>query len=153
GGRGDGKLRFPHQPPLAAQQRSQAGCRSGRGRASRHDEESSRRPVQRQAELRRAGLTTRFRSRGRSPAATITVAGLIKEGERRLRAARLAFGHGSLGPRDEAACLALSALKLPFDAPDRVLSRPVNPDKAEKARKLFSRRIRERRPAAYLTRE
>lgn len=58
-----------------------------------------------------------------------------------------------LGPRDEAAYLVLHALKLPVDASERILARPVSLDDAGRARDLFDRRIRSRKPAAYLTRE
>jgi ribosomal protein L3 glutamine methyltransferase len=81
------------------------------------------------------------------------VGGLIHEGERRFRAARLEYGHGTLNPRDEAAYLTLHALKLPLHASGRTIARPVSRRDALRARKLFDRRIRERKPAAYLTKE
>jgi ribosomal protein L3 glutamine methyltransferase len=70
-----------------------------------------------------------------------------------LRAARLEYGHGTLNPRDEAAYLTLHALKLPLEAPAGMLGRAVSPRDARRVRALFDRRIRERKPAAYLTRE
>jgi ribosomal protein L3 glutamine methyltransferase len=97
----------------------------------------------------KGGLSKR-RSR---PAPRVTAADLIREGERRLSAARLQYGHGVLGPRDEAAYLVLYALKLPLDAPARTLSRLVNPGNAKRVRELLDLRIRSRKPAAYLTRE
>jgi ribosomal protein L3 glutamine methyltransferase len=90
-------------------------------------------------------------SRGRR--ADPTASALIREGERRFRAARLTYGHGTFSPRDEAACLALHSLGLPFDAPIHLLARSIEPRTAQRVRKLFDRRIRERKPAAYLTKE
>jgi ribosomal protein L3 glutamine methyltransferase len=86
------------------------------------------------------------------PAAPRTLGDLVDEGTRRFRAARLRFGHGTTGARDEAVYLALHALKLPLGATGQ-LDRPVSPRQAHRARKLFDRRICSRKPAAYLTRE
>lgn len=77
----------------------------------------------------------------------MTVGELIRQVERRLRAARLHYGHGTDNARDEAAFLVLRGLKLPFDAD---LSRPAD---ARKIERLVRRRIEERVPAAYLLRE
>jgi ribosomal protein L3 glutamine methyltransferase len=72
---------------------------------------------------------------------------LIAKTERRLRAARLHFGHGTDNPRDEAAFLVLRGLGLPFDAD---LDRPADPSRIEG---LVAKRIRERVPTAYLLSE
>ena len=77
----------------------------------------------------------------------MTLAQLIAKTERRLRAARLHFGHGTDNPRDEAAFLVLRGLGLPFDAD---LDRPAEPSRIEG---LVAQRIRERVPAAYLLSE
>jgi len=69
---------------------------------------------------------------------------LIRRTERRLRAARLHYGHGTDNPHDEAAFLVLRGLGLPFDAD---LGRSVDPAAIEG---LIARRIQERIPAAYL---
>ena len=82
-----------------------------------------------------------------------TAATLIAEGARRFRRARLAYGHGVTNARDEAAWLALHALKLPFDAGPALRARPVGAAAARRALDFFDRRVRDRRPAAYLTRE
>jgi len=82
-----------------------------------------------------------------------TVGELVREGAQRFRRARLAFGHGSLSAADEAAWLTLHALRLPLDATPRVMSRVVGPAVAQRILQLFERRIRERKPAAYLTHE
>jgi ribosomal protein L3 glutamine methyltransferase len=81
------------------------------------------------------------------------VDGLVQEGTRRFRAARLEYGHGTLNPRDEAAYLTLHALKLPLDTPAHALARAVNGREAQRARNFFERRIRGRKPSAYLTKE
>ncbi len=72
---------------------------------------------------------------------------LIRRTERRLRAARLHYGHGTDNPRDEAGFLVLRGLGLPFDAD---LGRCADPGKIEA---LIQNRIEKRIPAAYLLRE
>jgi ribosomal protein L3 glutamine methyltransferase len=91
--------------------------------------------------------------RPRRPAGPWTVGGLVQEGTRRFRAARLEYGHGTLNPRDEAAYLTLHALNLPLDAPGGTLARTVSERDAQRARTLFHRRVRGRKPSAYLTNE
>jgi ribosomal protein L3 glutamine methyltransferase len=78
---------------------------------------------------------------------------LIQYGARRFRAAALAYGHGTTSAREEAAYLTLHALALPPDAPAPVVAKHVTGRDAARVMRLFERRIRERRPAAYLTRE
>jgi ribosomal protein L3 glutamine methyltransferase len=82
-----------------------------------------------------------------------TVAGLVRHGARRLRAAGVAFGHGTTNARDEAAWLVLHALGLPLGTDSRELRNAVTPAAARRVLELFGRRIRSRKPAAYLTRE
>ena len=77
----------------------------------------------------------------------MTLGELIRKTERRLRAARLHYGHGTDNPHDEAAFLVLRGLGLPFDAD---LRRPADPRNVEP---LVRRRIEERIPAAYLLNE
>jgi ribosomal protein L3 glutamine methyltransferase len=72
---------------------------------------------------------------------------LIRRTERRLRAARLHYGHGTGNPRDEAAFLVLRGLGLPFDTD---LERSVDPAAVET---LVKKRIADRIPAAYLLNE
>jgi ribosomal protein L3 glutamine methyltransferase len=81
-----------------------------------------------------------------------TVAGLVRYGARRLRAAGAVFGHGTSNARDEAAWIVLHALGLPLDADASALSRRVTAAEARRAFDLIGRRIRSRKPAAYLTR-
>jgi ribosomal protein L3 glutamine methyltransferase len=72
---------------------------------------------------------------------------LIFRTERRLRAARLHYGHGTDNPRDEAAFLVLRGLGLPLDAD---LNQTADSSRIEH---LIQKRIRERTPAAYLLNE
>src|SRR5688500_331292 len=91
--------------------------------------------------------------RQRAPGSAWTAATLIAEGTRRFRQARLAYGHGTENARDEAAWLALHSLKLPPAATGAALARPIAPGKAAGVLALFERRVRSRKPAAYLTRK
>ena len=77
----------------------------------------------------------------------------MRLGARRFRQARLVFGHGTRNARDEAAYLALHALNLPPDAATGAFDRRVHPRDTRRVLALFERRIRSRKPAAYLTRE
>jgi ribosomal protein L3 glutamine methyltransferase len=89
----------------------------------------------------------------KSPPKPPTVADLIASTARRLRRARVFFGHGTDNARDEAVQLVLHALKIRHDAPVRTLSRrPVAKDR-ERVAALLERRIDERLPLAYLTHE
>jgi ribosomal protein L3 glutamine methyltransferase len=72
---------------------------------------------------------------------------LLLRTEKRLRAARLHYGHGTDNPRDEAAFLVLRGLGLPFDAD---LDQAVEGSRVEP---LIQKRIKERTPAAYLLNE
>ena len=89
------------------------------------------------------------------PAAQVprTVGALVRHGVRRFRAARLAFGHGTGNAHDEAWWLVLHALGLPPDAGTAVCEQPVAPSTARRILQLFERRVRTRKPAAYLTGE
>lgn len=84
---------------------------------------------------------------------TATPRQLIAAAARRFRAARLAYGHGTLNADDEAAWLMVHAMRRPFEALESLLDRPQPAAVVRRARILFDRRIRERIPAAYLTRE
>jgi len=82
-----------------------------------------------------------------------TAGELIASVERRLRAARVFFGHGTDNARDEAAALVFHAMKLSHDAPASVLRRRASAPQVELIAALLERRIAERVPLAYLTRE
>ena len=80
----------------------------------------------------------------------LAVRALIERGARRLRRARVFFGHGTDNAWDEAAALVLHALRLPHsDA--TVYNRRVGARDEQRAEELITRRIRERVPAVYLT--
>src|SRR4029453_2506119 len=71
----------------------------------------------------------------------------------RMGETRLAFGHGSTEAYDEAAYLLLHALHLPLDRLEPFLDARLTQDERERLRDLFTRRIEERIPGAYLTHE
>jgi ribosomal protein L3 glutamine methyltransferase len=77
----------------------------------------------------------------------LTLRELIGHTERRLRAARLHYGHGTDNPHDEAAFLVLRGLGLPFDTD---LERGAD---AARVEALIRKRIEDRTPAAYLLNE
>jgi ribosomal protein L3 glutamine methyltransferase len=77
----------------------------------------------------------------------ILLGDLIRRTEKRLRAARLHYGHGTENPHDEAAFLVLRGLGLPFDAD---LGQAAEPSRIEP---LVQKRIKERTPVAYLLNE
>lgn len=66
---------------------------------------------------------------------------------------RLAFGHGSTDAYDEAAYLLLHALHLPLDRLEPFLDARLTQAERQALAHLFSRRIDDRVPAAYLTHE
>jgi len=80
----------------------------------------------------------------------LTLGELLAQTERRLRRARLHYGHGTGSPRDEAAYLVLRGLGLPFEAP---LQRQVGADGQKRVESLIRKRIRDRIPVAYLLHE
>ncbi|MGC1456837.1 MAG: 50S ribosomal protein L3 N(5)-glutamine methyltransferase [Steroidobacteraceae bacterium] len=91
------------------------------------------------------------RSRSRV-SGSVTVQGLIERGARRLRRAQVVFGHGTDNARDESAALVCHALG--WSAPTaRMLRRVASARQQRLAYELLTRRIRERRPAVYLTGE
>ena len=85
-------------------------------------------------------------------AARTSVSALIEQGARRLRRARVFFGHGTDNARDESAALVLHALGLAHTDP-AVYARRVGARAQERVRALLTRRIEERIPAPYLTGE
>jgi ribosomal protein L3 glutamine methyltransferase len=78
---------------------------------------------------------------------------VLREAVTQFKRAGLAFGHGMHNARDEAAYLILHTLKLPLGELDPVLDRQLSPSELDAVRTILRRRVRERAPAAYLTRE
>jgi ribosomal protein L3 glutamine methyltransferase len=83
----------------------------------------------------------------------INVGELIASATRRMKRARVYFGHGTDNARDEAVALVLHVMKLPHDAPVRVLMRRVSAAQRERFEELLKRRIADRVPLPYLTNE
>src|SRR6187551_1582686 len=83
----------------------------------------------------------------------ITVGDLIASATRRLKRARVYFGHGTDNARDEAVALVLHVMELPYDAPVGVLARRVSAVRRERFEVLLKRRIADRVPLPYLTNE
>jgi ribosomal protein L3 glutamine methyltransferase len=87
------------------------------------------------------------------PAKGITVRSLVLEAASRLELAGVSFGHGTTNAIDEAAWLVLHGLGLPVSELGPHLDLAVDAERARAARALVARRIRTRKPAAYLLKE
>ncbi|HEU4779476.1 MAG TPA: 50S ribosomal protein L3 N(5)-glutamine methyltransferase [Steroidobacteraceae bacterium] len=81
----------------------------------------------------------------------ITVGELIASATRRMKRARVYFGHGTDNARDEAVALVLHVMNLPHDAKVQVLARRVSAARRERFEDLLKRRITGRVPLPYLT--
>ena len=71
----------------------------------------------------------------------------------RFNASGLFFGHGTSGAYDEAAYLLLHTLHLPLDRLEPFLDAKLTHAEREEVQDIIARRVNERIPAAYLTRE
>ncbi len=71
----------------------------------------------------------------------------------RFAATGLFFGHGTTNAYDEAAYLLLHTLHLPLDRLEPFLDAKLTHAEREEALDIIARRVNERMPAAYLTRE
>src|SRR5436190_12048523 len=87
------------------------------------------------------------------PAELETLRDWLRYAVSRFNQAGLAFGHGSSSAYDEAAYLLLHALHLPLDRLDSFLDAKLTHSERGEITALLSRRMEERVPAAYLTRE
>lgn len=83
----------------------------------------------------------------------ITVRDWLRFAVSRFNEAQLFFGHGSDNAFDEAAYLILHTLHLPLDRLDPFLDASLTHGESEQVQAVIERRVRERLPAAYLTRE
>ena len=80
----------------------------------------------------------------------VTVEFLIREVAQRFDAADLSFGHGTDNALDEAAWLVFAVLELSHDDAPQVYSRTASSDQIAAVHAIAERRVRERRPLAYL---
>jgi ribosomal protein L3 glutamine methyltransferase len=79
-----------------------------------------------------------------------TLGDIFRFAVRRFRAARLAYGHGTTNPRDEAAFMVLEGLRLPIDRLEPYFAlRPSAPERA-RLLTLIDARVSLRMPAPYL---
>jgi ribosomal protein L3 glutamine methyltransferase len=100
---------------------------------------------------RRGGGASRTQARaGRSRP---TVLALIERGARRLRRARVFFGHGTDNAWDESAALVLHTLHLPHSGDRALYARRIGSRDVERVDALITQRIEKRIPAVYLTGE
>ena len=83
----------------------------------------------------------------------ITLRDWLRFAVTRFGEARLAFGHGSANAYDEAAYLLLHALHLPLERLEPFLDARLTHAERQQLAQLLERRIDQRIPAAYLTRE
>src|SRR6188508_517341 len=82
-----------------------------------------------------------------------TVRALLEDTVARFERAGLAFGHGTDNALDEAAWIILRALDLPLDSINAHLDDVLDEPRWKAARTLVDRRVRTRKPAAYLLNE
>lgn len=82
-----------------------------------------------------------------------TLRDYIRWGSSRFAEAGVCFGHGTANALDEAAALVLHALRQPHDLPADYYAAVLTPDERRSVVALIERRIRERKPLAYLIRE
>ena len=83
----------------------------------------------------------------------MTLRAVLRGAVTQFKRAGLTFGHGTHNARDEAVYLILHTLKLPLGELDPVLDRQLNPGELDAVNAILQRRVQERTPAAYLTRE
>jgi ribosomal protein L3 glutamine methyltransferase len=81
----------------------------------------------------------------------LTIRDFIRWGASRMNAAGVHFGHGTVDAIDEAAFLVLHALHLPPDLADDYFQAALTPTEKDTVLALLKQRVRERKPAAYIT--
>jgi ribosomal protein L3 glutamine methyltransferase len=82
-----------------------------------------------------------------------TIRDALLDATQRFDEAGLAYGHGTANALDEAAWIVLHAAGLPPRDLQRHLEDPLTPQQLRAARALVAKRIRTRKPAAYLLNE
>jgi ribosomal protein L3 glutamine methyltransferase len=87
------------------------------------------------------------------PARPQTVGEWLQWAVRAYARKKVALGQVADNAHDEALYLLLRTLELPLESPSSVLRRKLTPEQTEKVAEVFRRRLDERVPAAYLTRE
>jgi ribosomal protein L3 glutamine methyltransferase len=87
------------------------------------------------------------------PPELVTLRDFLRWSVSRFNEAGLHFGHGTQNAYDEAAYLLLHALHLPHERLEVFLDAVLTGNERQTVHALLERRIRERIPAAYLTRE
>jgi len=83
----------------------------------------------------------------------ITIKDFIRWGASQFAKAGLFFGHGTATAIDDAAAIVLHTLDLPYHLSDSYFDARLTRQEKEKIMALFSRRINEKIPSAYLTHE
>jgi ribosomal protein L3 glutamine methyltransferase len=89
----------------------------------------------------------------RPPRARPTLRSVLRDIARRLKVARVSFGHGTTNAYDEAAWLSARALGLRIDAVEQHLDRALSAGESREINTLVDARIRTRAPTAYLLQE
>lgn len=74
----------------------------------------------------------------------------VRWGAASFEEANLCFGHGQADAWDEAVCLALHVLHVPLDESRMDWGMELSPEQRQRLDALIQRRVKERRPAAYL---
>lgn len=90
---------------------------------------------------------------GRGEGELHTIRALLDYGVERFERAGLSYGHGTGNALDEAAWLVMHAVGLPFAQLNAHIDEPLPESRWNAARELIQRRVRTRKPAAYLTNE
>ncbi|MDH5232595.1 MAG: 50S ribosomal protein L3 N(5)-glutamine methyltransferase [Gammaproteobacteria bacterium] len=88
-----------------------------------------------------------------NPPELLNIRDFIRYGMSQFQAHDLFFGHGTDNALDEATSLVLHSLKMPHDLPGHFMDARLTADEKQVIIELFSQRIEQRLPAAYLTHE
>lgn len=83
----------------------------------------------------------------------LTIRDYVRYGITLFSAEGLYFGHGADNAMDESTALVLFALHLPHDLPGHFMDAKLTSNERSDILDLFDRRVKERTPIAYLTRE